>query len=87
MNITNRLYDRILERKNQLLSELPKSVRDSIIQEELRKQRKKEEYLKRERERKLTKKEWEMVIEQMKLIKESIEYEKKMEQNNQDGLS
>ena len=71
MNITNRLYDRILERKNQLLSELPKSVRDSIIQEELRKQRKKEEYLKRERERKLTKKEWEMVIEQMKLIKQS----------------
>lgn len=75
---TNSSYERILKRKKEILDKLPEDVRESIIQEELNKRKKEEEFLKKESERELTEKESEMLDRQMMLMKESIEYEKKM---------
>ena len=74
-----RKFKKIEEERMKFLSKMPKEVRDSIIEEKKRKVQEKREFLKKENERELTKEEREMLDIQMKLLRESIEYDKQME--------
>ena len=74
-----RMFKRVQEERMKFLEDMPKEVRDSIIEKEKREAQEERDFLKKENERELTKEEREMLDIQMKLLRESIEYDKQME--------